>query len=214
MNRIAIAALVVAVSLVAFPHRAHACWDGHYAHVGNVELMGGGEGEEWSAAQARELATWLGRIDALLPRDGSGTVRVEWGTATVAIGEVETTFTWNGRSMAALFRGVAAVTRADLAMVRAAMSTAMQVTTVEAAAFASRARAEALAAQIAADGRGEHGFLEVGGFPAENPVVHIVEGADAGRRRIFRVVVGAFVDVAEAERVRVAVGASSVVRSL
>ena len=115
--------------------------------------------------------------------------------------------------MAALFRRVAVETHADLPTARAAMSTATRVTTVEAAAFASRARAEALAAQIAREGHGEHGFLEVGGFPAENPVVHIVAGADAGHR-IYRVVVGAFVDIAEAERVRVAIGASSVVRQL
>ena len=178
---------------------ARACWDGEALTVGDVTYTGGHVG--WDPDRARELATWLTRIDALLGPEAQ--LEVYWDGAVLQDprrGVVE----WerDGRSLAALFREVALHSGASPEEVRRARTLAASPVTVQVAAVSDRARAEQLAERITGSGAGEHGYYETGGFPADNPTAHVVTGADARGRTVHRVVVGAFVDRAHAEQVR------------
>lgn len=196
-------ALLVLAILLA-PSSALACWDGTYAVVGDVELMDFDIG--WSPERAREVATWLGRLDALLP-DGA-VLRLEFGHATLELPDGRTLEpAWSGRSFPELFRAVAAAVSAPAATAGAARSLATPVFTVQTGAFTTRDAAERFAASLA--DRGEHGFFETGGFPADNPTAHVIEAAGA-----YRVVVGAFVDRTAAQALATTLGGAAFVRTL
>lgn len=181
---------------------ALACWDGTYAVVGRVELSS--DELEWSTGQVVATATWLGRIDAVLPDDAS--LRIDHGTATVEYDD-GTSFdvSWSGDSLEALFVRVAHETGASPDRVRAARRHVTPVFTVQVAALPGREAAERLTTLI----EGEHGFLEVGGFPADNPTAHVVEEGGA-----HVVLVGAFLDRSEAAAVASAIGPRAFVRQL
>ncbi len=196
-------ATIVFLSLLV-PSPAVACWDGTYAALGDVELMDGEEG--WSADRAVELATWLGRIDALLP-DGA-VVMVEHGYVSVQLPDGTTLEPgWDGGSLAGLFEVVAATLGAPPERVRAARALTTPVFTVQAGAFNTRGAAERLAATLS--DVGEHGFFETGGFPADNPTAHVIEDGGA-----YHVVVGAFVERAAAQALAATLGRGAFVRSL
>lgn len=196
MQRWILLALSLAVATsVALPKRASACWDGYYGQTDHLVIMGGDT--EWSLARAERMAIWLPRIEALLAaRD----VRVE-----AAFGEA---YLSNGRVLgypegkphrlfAALARGLSA-TPAER---RAAMRARADARTIQVAASRDRDAALALAARLNAAGLGEHGFYEAGGFPSDNDRAHVVEAEDGEGRTVYRVLVGAFLDRAEASRV-------------
>ncbi|MFO0601539.1 MAG: SPOR domain-containing protein [Polyangiales bacterium] len=70
-----------------------------------------------------------------------------------------------------------------------------------------RAREAARAIDVA--GRGAHGFIEVGGFPASNPTAHVLTACG-----VHRVVVGAFLDREEAAALAASLGSGAWVRTL
>ena len=172
--------------LLSVPSPAHACWDGTYATLGDVDLMSSEVG--WSPERVGELATWLRRIDAVLP-DGA-VAMVEFGDVSIQLPDgTALEPAWDGRSLAGLFDVVAAAVAAPADRVRVARSLVTPVYGIQVGAFSSGAAAEAFAASVT----GEHGFVEVGGFPADNPVAHVIEVGGT-----YRVVIGAFVDRASA----------------
>ena len=196
------------------PVPALGCWDGFSARVRNVDMMGGDEGSSWTPELARELATWLGRIDALLPRDGSVSVRIEWSEVTLESADGEATLRWNQRSFPALFDRIATALRIGARARARARATLVPVSTVQVASYLQRNQAEAVARRLSDHQRCEHGFLEVGGMPADNPRAHVLEETGADGRRLYRVVVGAFIDPGEAGRVRDAIVHGAFVRWL
>lgn len=219
MRTLALSLFLAAITLPSTP--AAACWDGHLAVVGGVTMSSGGT--SWSPERARELATWLSRIDALL--SAGATLDIQFGYARLCSGGDRTgeegtctEWQWDERSLAALFRDVAQRTRASEDLVRTARATRRDVHVIQIAAFRDRAQAEALAVRLADTGIGEHGFYQAGGFPADNPVAHVLTMADASGRAVHRVVVGAFVERSQAERVREALdgelGVRGIVRAL
>lgn len=54
------------IGLVAAPRKAAACWDGASASTARVGIVEIGE-PTWSPARVRDYATWMRRIEALLP---------------------------------------------------------------------------------------------------------------------------------------------------
>lgn len=208
-------------SLVAAP-RAQACWDGYSAFVGRVSLSVPDDAE-WSPPLAREVALWGSRIDALLP---PGTrLDSELGSVTYckmgADGQCSESLAeppYGVDPLPTLFGKTALLTHASSKQISRIMALTVAPLTVQVFASKSASRAEALAASIDAAGAGDHGFMNVGGFPANNPTAHVVAGKDASGAPIHRVLVGAFLsrsDAAAAEgNVRKALGLKGFVRPL
>lgn len=204
-SQLALACLLMAnllTALCATPARA--CWDGYVAQHGTVEIFG--SNEVWDAEQARLLAGWIVRLQRLV---GERRLQVYWGeadfdgkTITFPQGRYDILF-----SRLATRLGVSAQER------RAARRAVVVPTTVQIAATRNADHARAMANQLfrrsfnhalAGDGAGDdsfvshHGFYEAGGFPSDNRSVHVVEGEDASGAPVYRLVVGAFLDRAEA----------------
>lgn len=195
----------LALSLLLTPCSAYACWDGVYASMGHVTLQQG-ENISWSVTDLENYALWLGRVNALLPPDGE--LAVEFGIAELDCGEGDVELTWNG-SFPRLFHQVAAHCHATRAERAHAMSTITTLYTVQVGAVENEAGANRLADDINARELGAHGFIEIGGFPANNPAAHVIPDGET-----HRVWVGAFLDRTEAEAVATELGGGAYVRRL
>jgi hypothetical protein len=179
--------------------------------------------DAWSPALVRDVALWGTRIDALLP---AGTqLESELGSVTFcktlpdgACGDVVNELPYSADKLPTLFGKMAVLTHGSSTKIRRIMALTVSVLTVQAFASKSARRANAVAASIDAAGAGEHGFINVGGFPANNPTAHVVAGKDAAGSPIHRVFVGAFLsrgDAAGVEAsVRKALGIKGFVRPL
>lgn len=200
-------ALVLAL-LVLVPSQAFACWDGFRAHVGNVDEMG--NDTQWDEQTLRYHATWLGRIDALLP--AGATLVSEHGFVTVTIGGTAQDLLWHDGHYRTLFDTVARITRTSQTDVQRALRTDTPVYVVQVGAFVGAARAHARADAISQGVDAEHGFFEAGGFPANNPAAHVV--TITATNKLHRVYVGAFVNRAEAESLAKRIGHGAFVREL
>jgi hypothetical protein len=205
-SRSILAAFAVLSGALA-PSPALACWDGFYARVGDVEEMG--SDDTWDADDARERARWLGRIDALLP--SGAMVLSEWGTVTVSVAGHEEVIEWRDGHYLTLFREVARV-GASPAEVARARGLETPVYVVQVGASSDRNGADAFAARVSSRDEAVHGFLEAGGFPADNAEAHVVTITSA--REIHRVYVRAFVDRGEAQALVAALGGHAFVRAL
>ncbi|MEM7606144.1 MAG: hypothetical protein AAF411_12385 [Myxococcota bacterium] len=198
MIRYLAAALVLSLSLPV----AHACFDGYVAVAGDVMVQAADD--QWSARRARQLATWLPRIDAL----SGDTVEIYYSSAYLADG---TELTYAPDHFDELFETMATHLNVADAERLAAKSLETRALTVEVASFRRRADAREYARALLARLDGDEdeamdvaygslaGFYEAGGFPSNNPPIHVVPGRDRGRR-IHRVVVGAFLGEDTAEQ--------------
>ncbi|MFK7999931.1 MAG: SPOR domain-containing protein [Polyangiales bacterium] len=211
-------AFVFAIALaIVSPPSTQACWDGYAAVYGNVTVQGGDT--EWSPENARELAIWLPRLNALV---GEEPLEVVFGSAYVRDAEIEYP---RGR-FDLLFARVARKLELERPARRAAMRVGFEALTVQVGATRDRASAEALADRLMQSDPGyttgtfaaAHGFYEAGGFPADNSSVHVIESTDARGVPVFRVVVGAFLTTDVAQDVAAAMrrthGTSAYVRRL
>lgn len=196
----------LALSLLVAPSSAQACWDGVYASVGHVTLQQGPGAVTWNAAQLENYALWLGRVNALLPPDGELTLEYDYAELNCGFGNVEVT--WNG-AFSRLFREVATACRASPAERRRAMATETTLYTIQVAATHDAANATRVADEINARELDAHGFVEIGGFPANNPAAHVISDGET-----HRVWVGAFLDRTEAGAVARELGEGAYVRRL
>lgn len=205
-------ALTVAC-LALTPAPARACWDGLLAESADVrlQLMGGAAGA-WDPARVQAFATWLTRIDALAP-DFLEVIATErdltlfCDTCTNA-----ENLKWDG-DLATLFEKVARAVGADRKARRDALAQDATAYTVQIAAFATQAEADALALKLngKADSLETHGFVQIGGFPAMNDTTHVVAVAhETGP--VYRVLVGAFLSRADAEAAQTLVHAETSLR--
>ncbi len=198
--------LVLLASLLLAPTRARACWDGFAASLGHVSVLVASDEAVWNSTEVEETALWLGRVNALLPDNGS--LELEHGYGVLDCGQGPAEFEWRG-GWPQLFQQVARQCHATSRARAEAMSAVTPVYTVQLAATHDEANAERLAEAVNTRELDASGFIEVGGFPAMNPVAHVVtEGA------LHRVWVGAFLDRAEAEAVATLLGEGAYVRSL
>ena len=205
-------ALTVAC-LALTPTPARACWDGLLAESADVrlQLMGGAAGT-WDPARVQSFATWLTRIDALAP-DFLEVIATErdltlfCDTCTNA-----ENLRWDG-DLATLFERVASTLDIDRKTKRNALAKDTTAYTVQIAAFADQAEADALARRLngQADSLEVHGFVQIGGFPAMNDTTHVVAVAhETGP--VYRVLVGAFLSRADAEAAQTLVHAETSLR--
>ena len=147
---------------------------------------------------AREIASWLRRIEALLPPNGS--VQAFGGFVTVCATEVDCRDAkWSQGSYAQLFDAVAGVLRSKPDEAGAARRLRATPWTVQVFASRTRSRADAMAAKIDESHELDHGYYVAGGFPAINPVAHVVQGTDTSGRVIWRVIVGSYLERSQAE---------------
>lgn len=208
MTRILALALALLGTFLVSTTPARACWDGFYARVGDVEQMGGDD--QWDIEAVRLRATWLGRIDALLPVDGH--VMIEHGYVTIEANGVTHDREWTDGRYLTLFRDVALAVGASPATIQHARSVATPVYVVQTGSFLDAPLAQTEARAISDRDDVLHGFLEAGGFPADNPEAHVVTVASA--RQLHRVYVGAFVDRDEARALAARLGQGAFVRAL
>ncbi len=198
--------LVLLASLLLAPTRARACWDGFAASLGHVSVLVASDETSWHPADVAETALWLGRVNALLPDNGS--LELEHGYGSLDCGQGPTDFAWRG-GFPQLFQQVAQQCHATSRDRARAMSTVTPVYTVQLAATRDEANADRIAEAVNARELAVSGFIDVGGFPAMNPVAHVVsEGA------MHRVWVGAFLERTEAESVATLLGEGAYVRPL
>jgi len=206
-------AACLTLACLATPRRASACWDGYAASAGNVHVaVDTGEGSpSWSPPFVRDVATWLVRTDALLPAgvtvdvDPYGYGSVCRGTAADACATEIASFRWDG-DMQSLFRTVAAGVHASPASRRGARARRVTAWSVQVFAARDERRAQRVADELNAlqksddDFSCDEGFLSVGGFPSWNDCAHVAVGEVRARdgRPLHRVLVGAFLDPAEA----------------
>lgn len=169
-----------------------------------------GDDTLWDAPTLRHHATWLGRINRLLP--AGATVISEHGFVTVNVGGTSSEFTWNDGQYRTLFDNVARNVGASPIGIQSALRLETPVYVVQAGAFVNETRARAQADAISQGDIAEHGFYEAGGFPAINPTAHVV--TIRAKRTIHRVYVGAFVNRQEAEAIAKRRGQGAFVREL
>lgn len=199
----------LAVVLAQFvPSTALACWDGFYARVGNVDEMGGDT--TWDETTLKHHALWLGRVNALVPKDA--TVTSEHGFVMLTVGGKSHEFTWQDGNYRTLFDTVAHDVGASTNDIDRALRMETRVYVVQAGAFVNESRARSWAETLSQGDEAEHGFFEVGGFPADNPEAHVV--TISGAKTLHRVYVGAFVHRSEAENLAKRLGRGAFVREL
>jgi len=199
----------VTLALALFvPSTTLACWDGFYAQVGNVNETG--DDTTWDEATLQHHAKWLGRINALLPKNT--TVFSDHGFVTLTIDGQDREFTWDDRHYRTLFDSVAHNVGASKIDRQRALLADTRIYVVQTGAFISESRARKLAEAISQDDNAEHGFFQAGGFPADNPEAHVVTSTT--RRKLHRVYVGAFVNRGEAESLSKRLGRGAFVREL
>jgi hypothetical protein len=192
---------------------ARACWDGWAASTDRVSIRAPGD-DRWSPERARDAATWLVRTQAILPEGarvdafaGLVTVCRQPASASASaasatnpsdacdvIGEAKT----DSAELATMFGAVARILKLRESETSHARAMRAAPLTVQVFAAYDAVSAANIAKKLNDDDIGEHGFLNVGGFPAKNDVAHVVVERDANGARIFRVVVGAFLEKRDA----------------
>lgn len=192
--------LLTVACLALTPAPALACWDGLLAESADVrlQLMGGAAGT-WDPARMQSFATWLTRIDAIAP-DFLEVIATDHDvTVFCDTCKNSENLKWDG-DLATLFDRVAKAVGADRKTRRQALEQDATAYTVQIAAFATKADADALARKLngQADSLETHGFVQIGGFPSMNDTTHVV-AVSHETGPVYRVVVGAFLSRADAE---------------
>jgi hypothetical protein len=189
----AAAAIVLASTFLGPIEEAKACRCGYSARVGRTEITQPTSNFDhcpvpWEPAIVRDWATWVVRIDALLPAGSS--LEAFGAFATVKRGSDEREVEWH--DLEELFDGVSALQSDPTRATRARSKTA-QVHTVQIFASATRAGAERTAERANELDLDDLGFFFAGDAPAPNPIAHVVEEAGRGRR-MHKVLIGAYLD--------------------
>lgn len=192
MRRFVSNALIAVTSFatLASAPAAFACWDGALAQVGDALMQSGDE--HYSDADAIAHATWMWRIDKLLPEGD----RFEmWGDMpTLYRGDEAIDLTWNPRKgFAGMFDAVAKALGTNRIQALLIKNMEVPIYTIQAGSFTTERLAQARVDLIGP--QCSHGAYEVGGFPAENASAHI-QVSKAGH---YRVIVGTFTSRDEAE---------------
>ena len=203
---------VVAGAALGMPENAQACWDGHQATVGRATATMQPDAT-WTPEVARRAATWLTRIDALLPPDTSVTL-YPWGFDCDGAACASS---WVDRSLgyADAFDAIASHVGASPDTVRRARSLRAEPVGVQVFAGserAARAVAERIEAALSPDGSFTVGFYDAGGYPAPHPLAHVVRARLPGGAVVYRVLVGAFLRVDQAQPALAAVEAGAGLR--
>jgi len=194
MRPVFLISLATVSFLCACPTSAHACWDGYAVQTDRVSFTGEGD-TDWSVAQVRELATWARRFQVVLGREA--TLEADMGYGSLCTGARCADVVVRSTRPEVLFSAVATALQVSWRERAAALRVTAAPYAVQVAAVRERAQADALAARLSELDL-PMGFVEIGGFPSDNPEAHVVEAVDPQGRTVFRIVVGAFLDRREA----------------
>ncbi len=207
------AGLVVAATAgVAGPSPAEACYDGYEANVRKASASVGDDAR-WDPDVARSVATWLTRIDALLP-DGVSVIVYPWGVECEGPACAEAHHDVKG-GFATAFAVTARNVGASPGTVRRARALGSEPVTIQVYAGAWQS-ARALAARIGEqqpEDAAWTGFYDAGGFPAFRPAAHVVRATLPDGSVVHRVVVGAFLTVADAQGAQASLSAATGLQS-
>ena len=181
-------ALGAAGLLLVTSRNADACWDGYAAGVGKVSIARGLDPASWSPDDAREVARWGTRIDALLPQGAE--LAIEYGevscTSTTGACGSFTSISLPTDDLPSAFRAVAKAFRVSPARMQKVRALAPEVYTVQV--FAGTASGALREKRRVVDrDAGSHGFFVEGGFPAINDAAHVIRDGST-----HRVIVGTF----------------------
>lgn len=203
--------------------KANACWDGVFLDTGRVTISDLDLMDGFDVEQTRQVGRWIARIEELLPARVNLTV--EFGRLEMCgahgnddFGCIEPDEQWR-TDLPALFEMVADMVQASPDDRARARRVERRPLTVQVAATGRRS-ARRLVSRIHRELRDDplFGFLEVGGFPAENDFARVIPQRTRRGSKVYRVVVGAFLDKAEArlarDRIEQLVGLDGFVRAL
>lgn len=208
---------IVVVGLLSAAAPAGACFDGFQARMHESSLLMTGSGE-WSIGEARTLARWDARIQAL---GASARTHAEFSTLEVCDGGA----TLGDAScvshvipdfydldvdgvMSRTFDTIAKTRGIDERRAQRARAAQGVLYAVQVGSFRDPQRAQALAETLNLDPPWEaQTFYTAGGFPAIHDMAHVVR-ADVGEQRFHRVVVGVFTDGEEARAYQREIGAT------
>ncbi|AKV01353.1 hypothetical protein AKJ09_08016 [Labilithrix luteola] len=192
--RLRLLVMVVLVStFLGSTNEAKACWCGYSAHVGRAAVTEPMPNNDscpvaWDPSVIREWATWIVRLDEVLP---AGASLEAFGTpAVVKSASEQLDVDW--QDLPGLFDGVAKL-QSDSARVERARAMNAQVYTVQIFASATSAGAARIAERANEAEVEDDGFFFAGDVPATNPMAHVIEETVRGRR-MHKVLIGAFLD--------------------
>ncbi len=205
--------LATALLTLAAPWPAAACVEAVTVATERVTISDANLPDNWREPTVRDAALWVRRLERLLP--AGTTLAVEFGAVELCedanaddVRCVDVSPAWRDGQWPTLFRIVAHALAASPEQMRRALAVRARPLTVEVASTADRAYADGLAARLL-DALGAypeaHGFVQLGGRPADLPVAHVLTAPDPHGGRLYRVVVGAFLDRVEADAVRLLV---------
>jgi hypothetical protein len=138
----------------------------------------------WDPAVIREWATWMVRLDAVVPPNAS----LEAFGRSATLERQSKTFDVEWQDLPELFERVAKL-ESDSGRVTRARAMSTQVYTVQIFASATDAGAARIIERANEMEIEDDGFFRAGDHPARNPVAHGIDEA-----RMHKVVIGAFVD--------------------
>jgi hypothetical protein len=207
---------------------AHACFDGFSVTSKQVSATVHTDGK-WRLSEARTMARWTARLDALLSKGGSLAMQTLWsGTVcgtddcqdVTYFGNDEDTSRWTlDAKMARVFETTAkTLGRSPQQLTRARQAKAV-LYSVQIASFRSAGRARNLVDELNLDAQmGDMDweaelFYSAGGYPAIHNPVHEV-AVDVGGTTFHRVVAGLFVDPDDAQAYRTTLAKNGFVSSL
>lgn len=194
MRSVHLVALATVSLLWLRPAPAHGCWDGYSVSAERVTFTGEGTAG-WNVEQVRELATWARRLQVLLGPQGA--LESDMGYATACIGGRCADAVAHSMRPRELFSAVATALQVPWRQRALALRVTAAPYAVQVAALRDRAQAEVLARRLSELDL-PMGSVEIGGFPADNPEANVVDAVDTEGRAVYRVVVGTFLDRAEA----------------
>ncbi len=191
--------LGIAVGLTALtaPREASACWNGVSASTGRAGVVDVGE-TTWSPARVRDYATWLRRIEAILPAGHTAwapdpsTVTLEGPDEHSQDDDDHETVSWGDPE--GVFEAVVKLTKAKRKARRRALAIRADVFTVQIGALADVKKAEALAERTSHAESADEGFFHVEASTVYDGYAHVVAERELDGRVLHKVLSGAFLD--------------------
>jgi hypothetical protein len=203
MSKLASVALLASASALVLTASsdASACWNGVSAHTERVGITEIEDAPSWSPARVRDYATWMKRIEALLPAGHSvytaDPVTVHLDGADEDSEDDDTYESGNWGDPEGVFDAVVKLTKTKKKARRRALAIKADVFTVQVGALADAKLADELVERTARAESVEEGFFHVE-WDERAGYANVVNEPDAKGRVLYKVVSGAFLDEREA----------------
>lgn len=189
--------LAVGFGLFTAPREASACWNGVSASTGRAGVVQIGA-TTWSPERVRDYATWLRRIEAILPAGHTAwapdpsTVTLEGPDAHSEEDDDFETVDW--RDPEGVFEAVVKLTKTKRKARRNALAIRADVYTVQIGAHSDAKKAEALAERTSHARSADEGFFHVEASAFHEGFAHVVAEREQSGQVLHKVLSGAFLD--------------------